>query len=279
MSYSKKKHQMDTINIDIDSSQLDIKRAYLHTKYDEKYKYFSCCISGFNWYDDMFIVDLCNHESCNKFFGFLEDYDQETNTVSISTRKCYVLEPENNNNGFLAGSFLTTSGILGCMKIGNNEACCRVGLTVKDQDNILFQKVIGYDRQGLIFEPVLSNDNPVFGRLPITRFIDINGLFVEEFQYYQDQKRCTVIADIKTKKIDIPLVEKIRKEDAQRLARLTRPTTITSTRNISSATLKRANSSVNLLKRTVSRDSMKPIVENTLPVKKSIYKIFLLPIF
>ena len=109
------------------------------------------------------------------------------------------LEPDNGEINI--GHYITTSEMKGFMKLSDQKTEFRIGLNVSgDSVNVLGRKIVGYDRAGLLFEPILDdNNNPVFQKLPQVRFTSSDGKPSEEFKYYADIKRGSNMKDLKSK--------------------------------------------------------------------------------
>ena len=290
MTYKKNKEQQITADdIQIDSSNLlEKKDVYLNQKYTQDLQHLTICINSFDWHTQTYICQLCSHENCQKFMGMIEAKEDDDHKVYLSYKFAWVLENED-GSALKAGDCIATSNIKGLMKVSKEaKTNLRIGLDVEEQDNILLQQITGHDRLGLLYQPILNEEgNPVFERLPKVRFFNLDGTSSEEFKYFQSIKKATVIKDIKTKKLDLDAVEKIKKQDDEKIARLTRNTKSVSYSRPSHSILARKESVSSFLVRRSSRDVLTPrssmsstkVKEEAEPIKRTVVKAYLVPIF
>ena len=286
MTYKKHKDiSGDDIVIDTDNL-FEKLQCYLNIKYTDDLKYKAVSIEGFDHYSGSYIVQLSD-DKCNHILGFIDGLSDDGLKVYISKKFAWVLEPDNGEINI--GNYITTSDMKGYMKISDEKTEFRIGFSVSgDSDNVLSQKIVGYDRAGLLFEPILDdNINPIFEKLPKTRFITAEGKPSEEFKYYADIKRCSIMKDLKSKKLDMNIIDRVKQEDNDRVSRLTRNTKSVSIaskqmnlllqrRDSNTSFLTRRSSGTNLLSSRRSLKKEEPKVE---PIKRSIFKAYLLPIF
>ena len=289
MTYKKVRDtQITQDDIQIDSTNLVEKQeVYLATKYTQEIQNFSVCINSYDYNTQTYICSLCSHDDCQKLLGFVEAQSEDNLKVLLNHKMAWILENED-NRPIKAGDYITTSSIKGIMRVTNSPTRNRVGMDCDEVDNVLLQRITGYDRMGLLHEPILNDDgNPCFERLPKVRYFNHDGGSSEEYKYIQDIKRCSVMNDIKSKRIDLNTVEKIKREDNDRISRLTRNTKsvnlaskqihpLLQRRDSNTSFLTRRSSGTNLLS---SRRSLKKEESKVEPIKRSIFKAYLLPIF
>ena len=292
MTYKKQK-EISGEDIQIDTDNLIEKtECYLNIKYSDELKYKAVSIENFDYNSGCFIVKLSDSR-CNHVLGFIDGLSDDGLKIYITTKFAWVIEPDEGE--IKIGDYIQPSDVNGFMKICQNQevgkSTFRIGINVHNEsDNMLRQKIVGYDRAGLLFEPMLDDDgNVVFEKLPQTRFVSIDGKPSEEYKYYADIKRCSTMKDLKSKKLDMNAVEKQKIEDNNRLSRLSRSTKSVSIsqkavhpmlqrRDSGTSFLTRRSSGTNLLlsSRSSSTKEKEPMIE---PVKRSIFKAYLLPIF
>lgn len=289
MTYKKQK-DISGDDIQIDSSNLVEKiECYLNIKYTDDLKYKAVSIENFDYNSSCYIVKLAD-EKCNHVFGFIDSLSDDGLKIYITTKFAWVIEPDEGE--IKIGDYIQPSEICGFMRTCQpqevGKTSFRIGVNVQtESDNVLRQKIVGYDRAGLLFEPMLDDDgNPVFEKLPQTRFVSGDGKPSEEYKYYADIKRCSTMKDLKTKKLDMNAIEKQKVEDNNRISRLSRSTKSVSIsqkppvhpmlqrRDSGASFLTRRNSGTNLLSSRSKKEE--PVIE---PVKRSIFKAYLLPIF
>ena len=290
MTYKKHKEQQITgEDIQIDSSNLlEKKEVYLNQKYTQDLQHLATCINGFDWHTQTYICQLCSHENCSKFMGFVEAKEDDELKVYCSNKFAWVLENEDGSM-LKAGDCITTSNIRGLMKVTKEaKTNLRIGVDVEDQDNVLLQQITGHDRLGLLYQPILNEEegNPVFERLPKVRYFNLDGSSSEEFKYVQSLKKSTIIKDIKTKKLDMDTVDKVKRDEEDRLARLTRNTKSVSYSRPTHPLLARKDSGTSFLVRKSSRDVLtsrssvsSSKKEEAGPIKRTVVKAYLVPIF
>ena len=279
MTYKKVKN-LNESDIEVDYSNVIEKLdVYLNEKYKAEYQYKSVCIDTYDYNSGKYICQICNHSNCNFILGFIDDFCEDSLTVYIQTKLCWVLENDD-LSPILKGSYLQSSNIKGIMKISKDVSKFRCGITVNDTDNIAVMKITGYDRAGLLHEPILDDDgNPQFEKVPKTRYFNLDSSTSEEYRYISDIKRCNILKTIKTNQIDIGFIEKIKKQDDDRISRLSRPTmsTLNSSRLTKFSLQRRdSNSSISSVsRRTGGKSEPVMIVEE----KRHIFKAYLIPIF
>ena len=287
MTYKKQK-DISGEDIQIDSSNLVEKlECYLTTKYTQEVQNFAVCINSFDWYTQLYICHICSHENCQKIMGFIEGKSEDDLKVYLNQKFAWVLENEDGSQ-IKAGDYLTSSTIKGLMTISKSQTKFRVGIDCEDQDNVLLQKITGHDRLGLLYDAILNEDgNPTFERLPKVRYFNTDGSPSEEFKYFQSLKKATTIKDIKTKRLDMDAIDKMKHEDDERIKRLTRNTKSVSISRPQHPILARKDSGTSFLLRKNSRDitintsrtNVSQKKEELEVIKRTVFKAYLLPIF
>jgi hypothetical protein len=270
MTFKKNNNTLEKMLDGIELSVETNRQVFLEIKYDDSLRDLAVCISSYHYHQDRYVCDLCKHKNCNNILGFIGDYDEKTLLTTLHSDRCWIIESD---SGWTTGKYLQSTGIPGVMEVSDNVSRFKVGTpSVSETENVMRTNPCGYDRKGLIFEYVKSEDeNPIFDRYPKTRFIDSTGALSQEFLYYADIKRCSKVI----KPLNLSGVKTAVQQT--RFERLTKPTALTTQRGL----LKRTNSttsvgSVGMNRFAQSKNGVEPTVDT---IKRSIYKICLFPVF
>jgi hypothetical protein len=284
-------------NIEIDSSSLDI-QVYLNVKFEEHMLHKAVCIYDYNWNEQLYVVQLCDHSNCGCVLGFIAGYNTVDFKVNLQVKLAWVLESDSmcksveqtNSSNCKRGSYLSSSGISGIMKLSSNPTKFRLGIDTVEQDDVIRQIVTGYDRSGILYVPELGDDcKAIVDRYPKVQYIKTDGSLQQEYIYYQDKKRCESV-----KKLDLSPIERMKQKDSKvcggdRISRLTRPTALTSNRHLPTLTRRDSTSSISSMRGTIHcgamvgntnltrRDSKTNV--NPPMIERSIFKVSLYPIF